>query len=64
MIPKPKREGERPLGIPTVRDSVIKTTTKIVREPIFEADLRRRPAVCRTSLPPLTRRFPSSSVPR
>jgi retron-type reverse transcriptase len=46
MIPKPKREGERPLGIPTICDSVIKTIAKIVREPIFQADLRRRPAVC------------------
>jgi RNA-directed DNA polymerase len=38
MIPKPNGEGERPLGIPTVRDRVIQTAAKIVLEPIFEAD--------------------------
>ncbi len=35
----PKRDGgERPLGIPTVRDRVVQQATKIVLEPIFEAD--------------------------
>jgi group II intron reverse transcriptase/maturase len=30
--------GRRPLGIPTVRDRVVQAATKIVLEPIFEAD--------------------------
>src|SRR5277367_2427642 len=38
MIPKPNGEGERALGIPTIRDRVIQTAAKIVLEPIFEAD--------------------------
>jgi len=37
-IPKPGG-GERPLGIPTVRDRVSQTAAKLVLEPIFEADL-------------------------
>jgi RNA-directed DNA polymerase len=36
-IPKPDG-GERPLGIPTIRDRVVQTATKLVLEPIFEAD--------------------------
>jgi RNA-directed DNA polymerase len=36
-IPKPDG-GERPLGIPTVRDRVVQTAAKLVLEPIFEAD--------------------------
>jgi RNA-directed DNA polymerase len=38
MIPKPGG-GERPLGIPTIRDRVAQTAAKLVLEPIFEADL-------------------------
>jgi RNA-directed DNA polymerase len=36
-IPKPDG-GERPLGIPTVRDRVAQTAAKLIVEPIFEAD--------------------------
>jgi RNA-directed DNA polymerase len=37
MIPKPGG-GQRPLGIPTIRDRVAQTAAKLVLEPIFEAD--------------------------
>ena len=37
MIPKPGG-GERPLGIPTIRDRVAQTAAVLVLEPIFEAD--------------------------
>jgi RNA-directed DNA polymerase len=36
-IPKPDG-SKRPLGIPTVRDRVVQAATKLVLEPIFEAD--------------------------
>jgi RNA-directed DNA polymerase len=37
MIPK-RGGGERPLGIPTIRDRVVQTAAKLVLEPVFEAD--------------------------
>jgi RNA-directed DNA polymerase len=37
-IPKPGKTEKRSLGIPPIRDRIIQTATKIVVEPIFEAD--------------------------
>ncbi len=37
MIPKPDGR-QRPLGIPTIRDRVVQAATRLVLEPIFEAD--------------------------
>lgn len=40
-IPKPHKPTEtRPLGIPAVRDRIVQMATKIVIEPIFEADFQ------------------------
>ncbi|MGS0757050.1 reverse transcriptase domain-containing protein, partial [Roseateles sp. GG27B] len=38
MIPKPDG-GQRPLGLPTIKDRVAQTAAKLVLEPIFEADM-------------------------
>jgi RNA-directed DNA polymerase len=51
MIPKPGG-GERPLGIPTIRDRVVQTAAKLVLEPIPRVWLRRPWACFEADLDP------------
>jgi RNA-directed DNA polymerase len=39
MIPKASGVGERPLGLPSIRERVVQAAAKVVLEPIFEAEV-------------------------
>jgi RNA-directed DNA polymerase len=39
MLIEKEGGGERPLGIPTIRDRVVQTAVRLILQPIFEADL-------------------------
>lgn len=46
-IPKPGGTGQRPLGIPVIRDRVVETALRHVIEPIFERDFADTSYGCR-----------------
>jgi RNA-directed DNA polymerase len=60
-IPKPDG-GERPLGIPAIRDRVVQTAVKLVVEPIFEADLEPNAYGYRPRRSAAASTFPSMSA--
>lgn len=46
-IPKPEGTGQRPLGIPVIRDRVVETALRHVIEPIFDRDFADTSYGCR-----------------
>lgn len=47
LIPKPGGTGERPLGIPVIRERVVQAAALLILQPIFEADLEPTAYGCR-----------------